>query len=298
MDYREQILENCRWLFGQEVQIVLFRQPEQPYNTYAIVLPKSCTARTLANLDFNEHVLISAKNGSGAAVALDHLRWDVEKRISEILQVGSDGLFQVNKLAIPAKSSKDDDGTTAKPEEAYGPKVRRTKINTGQESDSQPAITVQKRKKRKGKKERVGEHKPGYSSSSSGDHVIGYASGAEPSDDYSPHCIKEPEEIDTEPPLLSTGVLDGGEGSQIENQSVNHIVPFKVEQNTSTTYSKTDPASNRSVSNDMPTTPIPEPGSFPNSDRKLIREEINLALRGILSDMMMQVTLQSEETHR
>lgn len=211
------------------MQIVLFRQPEQPWNAYAIVLPKSCTARTLANLDFNEHVLISAKYTSNTISTLDRLKWDVEKRISEILQVGSDGLFQVNKLAIPAKFSKDDDGTTAKPEEACGPKVRRTKINTGLESDSQPAITVQKRKKRKGRKERVGEHKPGYSSSSSGDHVIGYASEAEPSDDYSPHCIKEPEKIETKLPLLSTGVLDGGEGSQIENQSVNHIVPFKGE---------------------------------------------------------------------
>lgn len=193
-----------------------------------IVLPKSCTSRTLANLDFNENILISAKCVSNTTFALNRLRLDVEKRINEILQVGSDGLFQVNKLAIPAKFGKDDDGTTAKPEEAYGPKVRRTKTNTGHSSDSQPAITVQKRKKRKGKK-RVGEHKPGYSSSSSGDHVIGYASGAEPSDDYSPHCINEPEEIETELPLLSTGVPDGGEGSQIENQSVNHKLPFKGE---------------------------------------------------------------------
>lgn len=205
------------------MQIILFERPKGSFISYAIVLPKACTARTLANLDFNEHILISAESESDTISALDRLRLDVEARISEILQVGSDGLFQVNKLAIPAKSSKGDDDTTAKPEDIFSirrPKAKMTKVDTEQESDSQPVITVEKRNRRKGKKESVGEHEPRYASS--GGHVIGYASGAEP-------CIKAPEKIDTEPPLLSAAVPDGGEGFQIENQSVNHELPFKGE---------------------------------------------------------------------
>lgn len=109
------------------MQLILFGRTDTGHFLHAIILPKACSAQTLADLDFNEHILIKAQHNPKLGGALYILRAEIDERINKILQVGPDGLFQVDKSAIPAKFSRDDD-TTAKLGDAFTtekPKARR-----------------------------------------------------------------------------------------------------------------------------------------------------------------------------
>ncbi|KAH0602290.1 uncharacterized protein H6S33_008352 [Morchella sextelata] len=107
---REQVLENCRWLFGQEVQLITF------YHTFnngvsnactALILPKTCSLRD-SHADFNSKILwkreckAKGKKWVTREDAINDLLWEVESKIGEILQTDRKGEFQVNEGAIPS----------------------------------------------------------------------------------------------------------------------------------------------------------------------------------------------------
>lgn len=110
--------ENCRWLFNQEVQIITFFStgttpgsnlcPQAVYRSHtALVLPKSCSLKSLVESDINEKILIKGEDcvhgnyWSTREAAISNLLDVIEQRIGEILKVDSDKQVQIDKLALP-----------------------------------------------------------------------------------------------------------------------------------------------------------------------------------------------------
>lgn len=122
--------ENCRWLFGQEVNIITFHHPktisyscpQKDYcrqhgscNTicgdtwYAVIVPKACSLKSLVQRDINDGILFKVKGVSYRTCGwtcegiVKKLQVAIADKIGEILQVDSGELFQIDKSAIPAE---------------------------------------------------------------------------------------------------------------------------------------------------------------------------------------------------
>lgn len=115
---KKNLPENCRWLFNQEVQIITFFSTgtiagsnlcaQAVYRSHtALVLPKSCSLKSLVESDINEKILIKGEDcahgshWSTREAAISNLLDVIEQRIGEILKVDSDKQVQIDKLALP-----------------------------------------------------------------------------------------------------------------------------------------------------------------------------------------------------
>lgn len=113
-------LENCRWLFGQEVQIVTFALrsylKQAPNSTtrgpnelhyYAAVLPKSCLLTSLASRDLEEKILLKESHLLSSDGATSKLLETVEEKIGMMLETDG-GRIQIRLVGEEGEEKVDE----------------------------------------------------------------------------------------------------------------------------------------------------------------------------------------------